>query len=144
MMRRYLSWLIAAVALLATAPAFAQDKLEVVASFTILADLARNIGGDRVVVTSLVGPNGDVHSYVPTPGDAKALAGAKVIVLNGLGLEGATARFMETAAKNAQVVVASTGVAPLRQGREVDPHAWQSISNAKLYVANILDGLIAA
>ncbi len=143
-MRRYLSWLIAAVALLATSPAFAQGKLEVAASFTILADLARNVGGDRVVVTSLVGPNGDVHSYVPTPADAKALVGAKVVVLNGLGLEGATARFMETAAKNAQVVVASTGVTPLRQGREVDPHAWQSISNAKLYVANIRDALIAA
>ena len=143
-MPRFLSWLTAAVALLATAPVFAQGKLEVAASFTILADLARNIGGDRVVVSSLVGPNGDVHSYVPTPADAKALAGAKVIVLNGLGLEGATARFMETAAKNAQVVVASTGVTPLRQGREVDPHAWQSVANAKLYVANIRDALIAA
>lgn len=143
-MRRYLSWLMAALALLATMPTFAQGKLEVVTSFTILADLARNIGGDRVVVTSLVGPNGDVHSYVPTPADAKLLAGAKVIVLNGLGLEGATARFMESAAKNAQVVVASTGVTPLRLGGELDPHAWQSVSNAKLYVTNIRDALISA
>ena len=143
-MRRYLSWLMAALALLATMPTFAQGKLEVVTSFTILADLARNIGGDRVVVTSLVGPNGDVHSYVPTPADAKLLAGAKVIVLNGLGLEGATARFMESAAKNAQVVVASTRVTPLRLGGELDPHAWQSVSNAKLYVTNIRDALISA
>ena len=143
-MGRCLSWLIAALALLATNSAFAQSKLPVVTSFTVLADLTRNIGGDRAVVTSLVGPNGDVHSYVPTPTDAKVLAGAKVIVINGLGLEGATGRFMETAAKNAQVVVASTGVTPLRQGGEVDPHAWQSIPNAKLYVANIRDALISA
>jgi zinc/manganese transport system substrate-binding protein len=143
-MRRCLSWLIATLALLAMDSAFAQNKLPVVTSFTILADLAQNVGGDRIAVTSLVGPNGDVHSYVPTPADAKVLAGAKVIVLNGLGLEGATGRFMETAAKNAQVVVASTGVTPLRQGGEVDPHAWQSIPNAKLYVANIRDGLISA
>jgi zinc/manganese transport system substrate-binding protein len=136
--------LMAVLALLATAPAFAQGKLEVVASFTILADLARNVGGERVLVTSLVGPNGDVHSYVPTPADAKVLAGAKVIVINGLGLEGATARFMETAAKNAQVVVASTGVAPLRLGRQLDPHAWQSVPNAKIYVSNIRDALISA
>ncbi len=143
-MRRCLSWLVAAVALLATTPTLAQAKLQVVASFTILADLARNVGGDRVVVTSLVGPNGDVHSYVPTPADAKVLAGAKVIVFNGLGIEGATARFMESVAKNAQVVVASIGVTPLRLGGQLDPHAWQSVSNAKLYVANIRDALISA
>jgi zinc/manganese transport system substrate-binding protein len=143
-MRRSLSALIAALALLAPAPAFAQGKLAVVASFTILADLARNVGGERVHVTSLVGPNGDVHSFVPTPADAKVLAGANVIVLNGLGLEGATARFMESAAKHAQVVVASTGVAPLRLGGQLDPHAWQSVANAKLYVTNIRDALIAA
>jgi zinc/manganese transport system substrate-binding protein len=142
-MKRSLSALMAALALLATAPAFAQGKLAVVASFTILADLARNVGGERVVVNSLVGPNGDVHSYVPVPADAKVLAGAKVIVLNGLGLEGATARFMESAAKNAQVVVASTGVTPLRLGGQLDPHAWQSIPNAKIYVTNIRDTLIS-
>lgn len=143
-MRRSLSALMAALALVATAPAFAQGKLEVVASFTILADLARNVGGERVLVNSLVGPNGDVHSYVPTPADAKVLVGAKVIVLNGLGLEGATARFMESAAKNAQVVVASTGVTPLRLGGQLDPHAWQSVPNAKIYVTNIRDALISA
>jgi zinc/manganese transport system substrate-binding protein len=143
-MGRCPSCLVAALALLATTPASAQSKLPVVTSFTILADLARNVGGDRVVVTSLVGPNGDVHSYVPTPADARVLAGTKVIVVNGLGLEGATARFMETAGKNARVAVASTGVTPLRQGGEVDPHAWQSIPNAKLYVANIRDALISA
>jgi zinc/manganese transport system substrate-binding protein len=143
-MGRGLAWLTAALVLFATNQAIAQSKLPVVTSFTILADLARNVGGDRVVVTSLVGPNGDVHSYVPTPADAKLLADAKVVIVNGLGLEGATARFMETTAKNARVVVASTGVIPLRLGAEVDPHAWQSIPNAKLYVANIRDALIAA
>ncbi len=135
--------LIGALALLVSTAAFAQDKPEVVASFTILADFARNVGGDRVAVTSLVGPNGDVHSYVPTPADAKVLAGAKLVVLNGLGLEGATGRFMETAAKDAKVVVASAGVTPLRAAGAIDPHAWQSIPNAKVYVANIRDALMA-
>jgi zinc/manganese transport system substrate-binding protein len=142
-MQRGLSWLIASLALLATTSVFAQSKVHVAASFTILADLARNVGGDRVTVTSLVGPNGDVHSYVPTPADAKTLTGAKLVVLNGLGLEGATGRFMESAAKGAQVVIASTGITPLRAAGEIDPHAWQSIANAKIYVANIRDALIA-
>jgi zinc/manganese transport system substrate-binding protein len=142
-MRHHLSRLIAALALLANSGAFAQSKLHVVASFTVLADLARNIGGDRVAVTTLVGPNGDVHSYVPTPADAKALAGAKLVVLNGLGLEGATGRFMETAARDAKGVIASAGITPLRAAGEVDPHAWQSIGNAKIYVTNIRDALIA-
>ncbi len=143
-MRDCVARLLGALALLVSTPVFAQSKLPVVASFTILADFARNIGGDRVAVISLVGPNGDVHSYVPTPADAKVLAGARVVIVNGLGLEGATARFMETAAKDVKVVVASAGITPLRTAGAIDPHAWQSIANAKIYVANIRDALIAA
>jgi zinc/manganese transport system substrate-binding protein len=134
----------AALAVTLAGPALAQSKINVATSFTILADLARNVGGDRVEVTSLVGPNSDVHSYVPSPADAKRLAGAKVVVLNGLGLEGSTERFMSASAKGATVVVASASVAPLRLGSGADPHAWQSVANAKVYVANIRDALIAA
>jgi zinc/manganese transport system substrate-binding protein len=125
-------------------PAHARDKINVAASFTILADFARNVGGDRVDVVSLVGPNGDAHSYVPSPADAKKLADAKLIILDGLGLEGSTARFMRAAAKDAKVVTASDGITPLRLGSQSDPHAWQSVANAKTYVANIRDALIAA
>jgi zinc/manganese transport system substrate-binding protein len=125
-------------------PAHARDKINVAASLTILADFARNVGGDRVDVVSLVGPNGDAHSYVPSPADAKKLADAKLIILDGLGLEGSTARFMRAAAKDAKVVTASDGITPLRLGTQSDPHAWQSVANAKTYVANIRDALIAA
>jgi zinc/manganese transport system substrate-binding protein len=134
---------LALAAMLAT-PASTQNRINVATSFSILADFARNVGGDLVDVTSLVGPDGDVHSYVPSPADAKKIADAKLIILNGLGLEGSTERFMSAAGKGAKIAVASTGVAPLRLGGEVDPHAWQSVANAKIYVANIRDALIAA
>jgi zinc/manganese transport system substrate-binding protein len=144
MMRRVVRRLIAATMLaIVPAGACAQGKIVVAANFTILADFARNVGGDRVEVTSVVGPDGDVHSFVPSPADAKKLADAKLVILNGLGLEGATARFLRAAAKDAKVVVASDGVTPLRPGSEADPHAWQSVANAKIYVANIRDALIA-
>jgi zinc/manganese transport system substrate-binding protein len=143
MIRRTVRWLVAALVAIVPAPAFAQGKINVAASSTILADFARNVGGDRVEVVSLIGPNGDAHSYVPSPADARRLADAKLIILNGLGLEGSTERFMRTAAKDAKVVVASDGITPLGRGNEPDPHAWQSIANAKIYVANIRDALIA-
>jgi zinc/manganese transport system substrate-binding protein len=127
-----------------TPAAASQDKISVVTSFSILADFARNVGGDRVAVTSLVGPNGDVHGYSPSPADGKKLAAAQLIVLNGLGLEGSTERFMSTAANGAKPVIASAGITPLRLGGDLDPHAWQSVANAKIYVANIRDALIAA
>jgi zinc/manganese transport system substrate-binding protein len=143
MMRSRLGRIAVALAATLAGPASAQGKIGVATSFTILADLARNVGGDRVEVTSLVGPDGDVHSYVPSPADAKRISGAKVVILNGLGLEGSTERFMSAAAKGAKVVVASAGVVPLRLGGDVDPHAWQSVENTKIYVANIRDALSA-
>lgn len=136
-----------------------KDKIKVVATFSILGDLVKNVGGDRVEVTSLVGPNGDSHVYSPTPGDAKTLAAAKVVVANGLGLEGWITRLVKASGTKAPSVVATKGVKP-RKMREMrahspghahahnhkanDPHAWQSIANAKIYVANIRDGLVKA
>jgi zinc/manganese transport system substrate-binding protein len=140
-----LLWLlVAGMAALLPAPALSHDKVNVAASFTILADFARNVGGDRIAVTSLIGPDADVHTYTPSPADAKRIADAKVIIVNGLGLEGSTERFMRAAAKAANIVVASAGVSPLRMNAEVDPHAWQAVGNAKIYVTNIRDELIAA
>ena len=133
----------AAAAMLVAGPGLAQQKVDIAASTTVLADLARNVGGDHVNVVSLVGANGDIHSYVPSPADAKNLADAKLVILNGLGLEGSTAQFMRIAAKGAKVLVASDGITPLRLGNSPDPHAWQSVANAKTYVANIRDALIA-
>jgi len=121
-------------------------RLPVVATFSVLADMTRNVGGDKVAVTALVGPDSDVHVYQPTPSDARAVAAARVMVTNGLGLEGWLDRLRGAAGFRGRLVVASTGVAPLRMagGRAVDPHAWQNLANGRIYVANIVAGLAAA
>jgi zinc/manganese transport system substrate-binding protein len=124
-------------------PAHAEDRLTAVASFSILADFVKNVGGDKVDVTALVGPNSDVHVYTPAPGEAKTVASAKLVVINGFGLEGWLPRLLQSSASKAPVVVASRGITPLNLGSQADPHAWQSVANAKIYVANIRDGLIA-
>ncbi|MEA2876188.1 MAG: zinc/manganese transport system substrate-binding protein [Hyphomicrobiales bacterium] len=136
------------LAALAT-PSVAQEKLKVVATFSILSDFVKNVGGDRVDVQSLVGPNGDAHVYQPTPGDAKTIADAKVVFVNGLGFEGWIARLIKASASKAAMVTATKGVKPRKAEDDhghgdADPHAWQSVANAKIYVANIRDGLSAA
>lgn len=165
---------LAAALALASVPALAQTppaaapaeaKLPVVASFSILGDFVKNVGGDRVAVTTIVGPNSDTHVYQPTPADAKKLAGAKLIFVNGLGFEGWMDRLIKASGSKATVIVATKGITPRERtasepqdddehdakGKKhahdhgpIDPHAWQSIANAKVYVANIRDALIAA
>lgn len=142
-MRRIRLWLIG-LALIAATPAGAQQPLNVVASFSILSDFVRNVGGDRVSVTTLVGPDGDAHVYTPAPTDAKKIADAKVVVVNGLGLEGWLQRLVQSSGSKAVIAAATAGLAPLKVNRHADPHAWQSVLNAKLYVANIRDALISA
>lgn len=139
---------LALAALLFTQTAHAQDKLKTVATFSILADLVKNVGGDRVDVQALVGPNGDAHVYQPAPGDAKTLADAKVVFANGLGFEGWIERLIKASGTKAPMIVATKGVKPRKtdedHGRgDADPHAWQSVENAKIYVANIRDALVA-
>src|SRR5258708_718016 len=129
-------------------PARAQDKLNVVATFSILADLVKNVGGDRVEVKSLVGPNGDAHVYQPTPNDAKTVSDAKLVFVNGLGFEGWMARLVKASGAKAAMITATKGVKPRKMEEgghsEADPHAWQSVPNAKVYVTNIYDALVAA
>src|SRR4051794_14603983 len=131
-------------ALTAINPLHAQAKINVVASFSILGDFARNVGGDRVNVATLVGPNSDVHVYTPAPADAKKIADAKLVIINGLGLEGWLSRLVQSSGSKAPVIAASKGITPLRLGSLADPHAWQSVANAKIYVANIRGALVAA
>ncbi len=129
-----------------------QDKIKVIASFSILADLVRNVGGDRVEVGALVGPNGNAHVYAPSPADARKVADAKAVFVNAMGFEGWLDRLVKASGTKARIVVVTKGVAP--RGRSdshghghdhgrTDPHAWQSVANAKIYVANIRDALIA-
>src|SRR3954452_4674325 len=130
----------------------AADKLKVIASFSILGDMLRQVGGYRVEVITLVGPNGDAHGYQPTPSDAKHLSEAKVLVINGLGFEGWMARLEQSSGFKGLVVTASKGVKTQQMTEEedgkakkvADPHAWQSLANGRIYAENIRDGLIKA
>src|SRR5713101_349683 len=139
-----LSWLVGLALIVTAFPLRAQHRLEVVASFSIIGDFVKNVGGDRVNVTTLVGPNGDVHVYAPAPADAKKIADAKLLVINGLGLEGWLPRLVQSSGGKAPIIIATKDIAPLKLGSDADPHAWQSVANAKKYVTNIRDALGAA
>jgi zinc/manganese transport system substrate-binding protein len=100
-------------ALIAASPAIAQDRLDVVASFSILGDMVERVGGDRVTVTTLVGADGDAHVYQPTPTDAKTILDADLVVVNGLGFEGFIDRLMEASGYKGPVITAAATVEPL-------------------------------
>jgi zinc/manganese transport system substrate-binding protein len=136
-------WFCVVFAMLAS-PLHAADRLTVVASFSILGDFVRTIGGERVNLTTLVGPDSDVHVYAPTPSDAKTIAAAQVLIINGLGLEGWLPRLLQSSGGKAPIIVATKGITALKSGSDSDPHAWQSVANAKVYVANIRDALAGA
>lgn len=142
-------------------PAFAQhEKLDVVASFSIIGDFAEKVGGDRINLRTLVGADSDAHVYEPRPSDALALAKADVILVNGLLLEGFMDRLIEASESEAPVTVVTDGAAILNDpkgghyhfidGKAIfhatpnDPHAWQSVINAKIYVQNIEKSFCAA
>ena len=131
--------------LLLLGAASAAEPLPVVASFSILGDMAAAVGGDRVAVTTLVGPGGDAHVYTPAPADAKHLGAARLFIVNGLGFEGWMERLTEAAGYDGPVTVAAEGIEPRRTSHdEIDPHAWQDPVNGARYIRNIRDGLIAA
>ncbi|MEX0752633.1 MAG: metal ABC transporter substrate-binding protein [Xanthobacteraceae bacterium] len=134
-------------------PAAAQDKVKVMATFSILNDFVKNVGGDRIELTTLVPVDGDAHVFSPSPADAKKIADAKVVFTNGLGFEGWMPRLIKASGTKAAVVVTTKGIKARKMEAgdehgnghaETDPHAWQSIANAKVYVANIRDGLSKA
>ena len=148
------------------------EGLTVVASFSLIGDFARNVGGDRVTIITLVGPDGDAHAYEPKPADAAAVSAADVVLVNGLQFEGFLQRLVEASgtkapiaelAKGAEVLKASEGgdhhaEDEQKHGAEegdhageqghnhgaFDPHAWQSLHNAEVYVKNIADAFCAA
>lgn len=146
------TWLAAAALALAmtATPAAAQDKVRVVATFSIIADFARNVGGDAVEVSELVGPDSDAHVYAPSPAEAKRLADARLVLVNGLGFEGWLERLVKASGTKATVAVTTRGITPRRMQEDAhghgrsDPHAWQSVANAKIYVTNIRDALAKA
>lgn len=127
--------------------AAAEPPVRVVVSFSILEEIAQQIGGSDVAVTSLIGTDSDAHVFEPKPDQARLLAHAQLFIVNGLGLEGWETRLVQSAQYRGPVVVASDGIAPI-EGTEPgaaapvpDPHAWQDVKNAGIYAANIARAL---
>jgi zinc/manganese transport system substrate-binding protein len=124
------------------------QTLKVVASFTVLADVVSNVGGDHVTVTSLVGPNGDPHEFEPSPTDAKHLKAADVTFVSGEGLEGWMDRLISASGYKGKPITVSEGINTRtmeEDGKTVtDPHVWNSPVNVKIWVANIEKALAAA
>ena len=147
--------------LLAT-PARAQERpLKVGASFTLLADMVRQVGETRVAVHALAGPDQDLHGFEPRPSDLQAIAQADLVVINGLGLEGWATRTLQAAGFKGPLVTATRGITPRKAGHPHghshaghshsapghgahDPHALQDIAHARRYVENIRTALAAA
>lgn len=149
-------------------PAAAADRpLRVVASFSILADLAAQVAGPVAEVSALVGPDADAHVFQPSPADVRRLAQADLVIVNGLGFEGWMTRLIGSAGYRGPVLTCSDGLkpraAPVEAGQDhaghadahghgaaqggggaPDPHAWQDIANARHYVARIRDALVTA
>jgi len=119
-------------------------KIPVVASFSIIGDFVRQVGGDRVSVTTIVGPDGDAHVYEPSPADGRRIAQARLIFVNGLGFEGWLDRLIKSAKSKGEVVTLGKGVAARKDEEGQDPHAWQDVANAKVYVEAIREALMAA
>ena len=154
--------------------AHAAEPLKVVASFSILGDIVREVGGKDVSLTTLVGPDGDAHEYEPTPGDAKKLSAAQVLFVNGLDFETWLPKLTKASGFAGKTVVASQGVTPRKFAQaaagdkhddhehdhdhdhdhdhgdghhhhgDADPHAWQNLANGVIYARNVADGLAAA
>jgi zinc/manganese transport system substrate-binding protein len=129
-------------------PVAADTPISVVVSFSILADIVRQIGGTDVAVTSLIGPDSDAHVFEPNPDQARLLSQAQLFVVNGLGFEGWLTRLTRSAQYRGPVVVASEGIAPMtttEPGEATavpDPHAWQDPRNGGIYAENIAQALI--
>jgi zinc/manganese transport system substrate-binding protein len=154
------------LALILVMPTAWAEPLRVVATFSILADMVKNVGGADVAVTTLVGADGDAHVYEPTPADAKAVGNAQLVVVNGLGFEGWMDRLVKSSAYPGEIAVASQGVKPRQMAEEpddhdahqskqehdekpghhhdsdMDPHAWQDLGNGQIYVNNLIAALV--
>lgn len=142
-LKKYLTTGLASAFLALTAlPALAHDdKVEVVASFSILGDMVEQVVGEHASVTTIVGPDADAHVYQPSVADAKAVAKADVIFVNGLGFETWSDTLISESGTEGTVFVATEGVTPVMVDGETDPHAWNALTNGVIYVQNIADAM---
>jgi len=119
--------------------------VKVVASITVIADMAHEVGGDLVEVSSIVGPNGDAHAFEPSPSDSKTLSAAQLVLVNGLGLDSWIEKLAVASGFKGSIVAVTKGIQPRHMdenGQQVaDPHAWQDLFNGQIYVTNISNAL---
>ena len=140
-------WICATLlATLPLAPALAQEKFKVITTFTVIADMAKNVAGDAADVASITKAGAEIHEYQPTPGDIKRAQGAQLILANGLNLELWFQRFYQHLSGVPEVVV-SDGIVPMGISEgpysgKPNPHAWMSPKNALIYVDSIRDALV--
>ena len=142
-LKRFLSVAILSV-LAYSGSATAADRLQVVASFSILGDMVAQVTGDLADVTTIVGPDADAHLYQPNAADAKAVAKADIVFVNGMGFETWSDALINNAGGDAAVIVATKGVEPLLVEGEIDPHAWNALTNGMIYVENIAAAMAQA
>lgn len=142
---KFLQSLVAGIAatslMLAALPASAHDDVKIVASFSILGDMVEQVVGGHASVTTIVGPDADAHVYQPSVADAKAVAESDVIFVNGLGFETWSDTLIKESGTEATVYIATEGVTPVKVDGEIDPHAWNALSNGVIYVRNIADAM---
>ena len=124
------------MALFATS-SFATERLKIVASFSILGDMVQNVIGDHADLTTIVGPDADAHVYQPSVADARAVADADVIFVNGMGFETWSDTLIAESGTRASIHAATIGITPVEVEGEIDPHAWNSLLNGIVYVNNI-------
>lgn len=140
--------LLASAALTLGATVASAKNLDVVVSFTVLADVVKNVGGDHVQVKSLVPPNGDPHEFEPSPNDAKALKAADLVFVSGNGLETWFERLAKASGFKGKPIVVSTGIKTHKMDEDgktvTDPHVWNSAKNVEIWVRNIEQALTAA
>ncbi|ANM14694.1 MULTISPECIES: metal ABC transporter substrate-binding protein [unclassified Rhizobium] len=147
MKRKVISGLVAVAALgLMAGGAAAQEKFKAVTTFTVIADMAKNVAGNAAIVESITKPGAEIHEYQPTPGDIQRAQGAQILLSNGLNLELWFQKFYRNL-KNVPDVVVSTGVEPMGISEgpysgKPNPHAWMSPKNAIIYVDNIRDAFV--
>lgn len=147
MRRRVVTGLAAIAALgLMAGSAAAQEKFKAVTTFTVIADMAKNVAGDAAIVESITKPGAEIHEYQPTPGDIQRAQGAQILLSNGLNLELWFQKFYRNL-KDVPDVVVSTGVEPMGISEgpysgKPNPHAWMSPKNAIIYVDNIRDAFV--
>lgn len=127
-------------------PAQAREKFKVITTFTVIADMAKNVAGDAAEVTSITKPGAEIHEYQPTPGDIKRAQGAQLILANGMNLERWFERFYQHLSGVPEAIV-TAGITPIGitegpYNGKPNPHAWMSANNALIYVDNIRDALV--